>query len=221
VSPLPGVRPRRRTPVDDVGCALTLQAVSVLLAYPDDALTGRLPLVEQALPRLPEPAREHVERMCAHLRATPLDALQQSYVETFDLRRRCALYLTYFTHGDTRKRGMALLRFTHLYRSTGVELGGEELPDHLGVVCEFAATADLRQGMRLLAENRAGIELLRTALDDLGSPYVDVLDALRAVLPEAAPRDLEKALELARTGPPEEEVGLEPFGPPELMGGRR
>jgi nitrate reductase molybdenum cofactor assembly chaperone NarJ/NarW len=218
VSPL--LRPRR-TPVDERGCALTLQAVSVLLGYPDDALVARLPLVEAATRRLPEPAREHVERTCAHLRTTPLDTLQQAYVETFDLRRRCALYLTYFTHGDTRKRGMALLRFTHLYRSVGVELGGEELPDHLGVVCEFAATADLDGGLRLLAENRAGIELLRTALAELDSPYVDVLDALRAVLPEPAPRDLEKALELARTGPPEEEVGLEPFGPPELMGGRR
>jgi nitrate reductase molybdenum cofactor assembly chaperone NarJ/NarW len=218
VSPL---RRPRRTPVDDRGCALTLQAVSVLLGYPDDALLARLPLVEAAARELPDRPREHVERMCRHLRATPLDVLQQDYVETFDLRRRCALYLTYFTHGDTRKRGMALLRFTHLYRSAGVELGGEELPDHLGVVCEFAATAELDAGLRLLAENRAGIELLRTALAELSSPWTDVLDALRAVLPDPAPRDLEKALELARTGPPEEEVGLEPFGPPELMGGRR
>jgi nitrate reductase molybdenum cofactor assembly chaperone NarJ/NarW len=218
MSPL---RRPRRTPVDERGCALTLQAVSVLLGYPDEALVARLPLVEAAAGRLPDGARQHVERMCAHLRATPLDVLQQCYVETFDLRRRCALYLTYFTHGDTRKRGMALLRFTHLYRGAGVELGGEELPDHLGVVCEFAATADLDGGLRLLAENRAGIELLRTALAELDSRYVDVLDALRAVLPEPAPRDLERALELARTGPPEEEVGLEPFGPPELMGGRR
>ena len=31
----------------------------------------------------------------------------------------------------------------------------------------------------------------------------------------------DKARELARSGPPEEDVGLEPFGPPELMGARR
>ena len=31
----------------------------------------------------------------------------------------------------------------------------------------------------------------------------------------------QRALELARTGPPAEEVGLEPFAPPEYMGGRR
>jgi nitrate reductase delta subunit len=75
--------------------------------------------------------------------------------------------------------------------------------------------------MRLLNENRAAIELIRRALEDAGSVYAAVLDVVRGALPEAAPRDLEKALELARTGPPEEEVGLEPFGPPELMGARR
>jgi nitrate reductase delta subunit len=63
--------------------------------------------------------------------------------------------------------------------------------------------------------------LLHRALVDARSPYAGVLDAVRAVLPDPAPRDLERALELARTGPPEEEVGLEPFGPPEQMGGRR
>jgi nitrate reductase delta subunit len=193
----------------------------VLLAYPDEDLLGRLPLLREALTTVPEAAAAPLVRLCEHLKRTPLDRLQRDYVETFDLRRRCAPYLTYFSHGDTRKRGMALLRFTHAYRSAGVEFSGGELPDHLGVVCEFAATADLELGLRLLAENRAGVELLHRALADSGSPYVGVLDAVRAVLPEPAPRDLERALELARTGPPEEEVGLEPFGPPEQMGGRR
>ena len=116
---------------------------------------------------------------------------------------------------------MALLRFTHAYKSAGRELAGDELPDHLSVVCEFAATGDLQSGLGLLAEHRAGLELIRIALADLGSPYVHALDLVRAVLPDPAPRDLERAMELARTGPPEEEVGLEPFAPPEYMGATR
>lgn len=213
--------PLRRHVVDERGTALVLQAVSVLIGYPDDDLVQRLPLVEGAVGAMPPDAQPHVRRVVEHLRATPLDRLQRDYVETFDLRRRCALHLTYFTHGDTRKRGMALLRFTHLYRASGMELAGDELPDHLGVLCEFAATADLPRGLRLLQEHRAPIELLRSALAEDGSPWTDVLDALRAVLPAAGAADLERASALARTGPPAEEVGLEPFGPPELMGGRR
>jgi len=48
-----------------------------------------------------------------------------------------------------------------------------------------------------------------------------VLVRPRALLPEPAPADLARALDLARSGPPAEEVGLEPFAPPEYMGARR
>lgn len=44
---------------------------------------------------------------------TPLPELAAHYGATFDLKRRCCPYLTYYTYGDTRKRGMALLRFKH------------------------------------------------------------------------------------------------------------
>jgi nitrate reductase delta subunit len=88
------------------------------------------------------------------------------------------------------------------------------------VVCEFSA-AEPDRGRALFRQHRAGVELLRTALDEAGSPWLHVVDAIRAVLPGPAPRDLRRALHLARTGPPAEEVGLEPFAPPEYMGGRR
>ncbi|MFL6135828.1 MAG: nitrate reductase molybdenum cofactor assembly chaperone, partial [Nocardioidaceae bacterium] len=65
----------------------------------------------------------------------------------------------------------------------------------------------------------AAVEVLRLALGE--SPYAAVIDHLRAALPEPAPRDLGRALELARAGPPAEEVGLEPFAPPEYPGARR
>jgi nitrate reductase delta subunit len=146
--------------------------------------------------------------------------LAEEYVETFDLRRHCCLYLTYYTHGDTRKRGAALVRFTQAYRSAGLELPDEELADHLGVACNFAALVP-DAGSKLLGENRTGIELLRMALSDGGSPYADVVDALRAILPEASEVDKRRAWDLARSGPPAEEVGLEPFGPREYMGGPR
>ena len=212
------LRPRRAGPVDARACAVTLQAASLLLSYPDEALLARIPLIRAAAEAVPPDAARPLRRLCDHLARTPLTRLQQDYVETFDLRRRCSPYLTYFSHGDTRKRGMALLRFSHAYRSAGADFAGDELPDHIAVVCEFAATTDLELGLRLLAENRAAVELLHRALADVGSPYGAVLEAIRAVLPDPAPRDIAKALELARTGPPEEEVGLEPFGPPELMG---
>lgn len=201
--------------------ALALQAASVLLGYPDEELVARLPALLEAADRLPVEAADHVRRLVAHVASGDLLVLQRDYVDTFDLRRRCSPYLTYYAHGDTRKRGMALLRFQQAYRAAGMEPLGDELPDHLAVVCEFAALGDLVAGLALLAEQRAGVELLRMALAELGSPYLHAVDLVRLALPDPAPRDLERALELARSGPPAEEVGLEPFAPPVQLGARR
>lgn len=197
-----------------------LQAAALCLNYPDDTLLRHVRLLRDTAETLPAAAGQPLARFVNHLASTDPARLTRDYVETFDLRRRCCLYLSYYAFGDTRKRGMALLKFTHAYRTAGITLIGGELPDHLGLVCEVAARAP-ETGLSLLAENRAGIELLRIALDSARSAYVDVLDTIRAVLPEPAPQDIEQALALARSGPPAEEVGLEPFAPPEYMGGRR
>jgi nitrate reductase molybdenum cofactor assembly chaperone NarJ/NarW len=200
--------------------ARALQASALCLEYPDEALLQHLPLLEQAAAALAPGVGTPLGRFVEYLGVTDPSRLTRDYVETFDLRRRCCVYLSYYAFGDTRKRGMALLRFTSAYREAGITLVGGELPDHLGLVCEVAARVP-ETGLALLRDNRAGIELLRIALDAAGSAYVDILDTIRAVLPEPAPQDLQRALELARTGPPAEEVGLEPFAPPEYMGARR
>ena len=208
----------RRSGPTETQQAVALQCASLLLDYPDPALYDRLPLLRSAADRLPGGAATALLAMVEHLEMTDQHAAERAYVDLFDLRRRCCLFLTYYAYGDTRKRGMALLRFTNAYKAAGQVLGPGELPDHLAVVCEFAATADLAAGLRLLTGHRAGLELIRLALTDLGSPYVHALDLVRAVLPELSARDLARALELASTGPPAEEVGLEPFAPPEYMG---
>ena len=198
----------------------TMRVASLALGYPDEEWRRAMPLLQTAAESLAGPGRWPLRRFLAAAAGQDPTRLQQSYVDTFDLRRRCCLYLTYYSCGDTRKRGMALLQFTAAYRVAGFELAAAELPDHLAVLCEFTAAAPER-GRALFRRHRAGLELLRTALEEAQSPWLHVVDAIRAVLPEAAPRDLQRALELARTGPPAEEVGLEPFAPPEYMGGSR
>ena len=62
-------------------------------------------------------------------------------MQTFDLGKRCALYLTFYSLGDRRDRGLALLRLKKLYRAAGLPQDGTELPDYLPVMLEFAAAA--------------------------------------------------------------------------------
>jgi nitrate reductase delta subunit len=133
-----------------------------------------------------------------------------SYVELFDFRRRCSLYLTYYTAGDTRRRGEELARFADAYRSAGLRVTDGELPDYLPAVLDLAAADGI--GWRLLREHRVGLDLLAEALADQRAVYAHAVRAVLAMLPPARPSDLVDADRLAHAGPPRETVGLEPYG---------
>ena len=150
-----------------------------------------------------------------------MSQLQAEYVETFDNRRRCNLFLTYFAHGDTRKRGMALLRFKQTYLGAGFVLDDSELPDHLCVVLEYAATVDQDRGRSLMLDHRAGLELLRVSLVDMSSPWASLIEAVTATLPPLRGDERDAVRRLAAEGPPEEEVGLAPFANPQFSPGAR
>ncbi|WP_134741668.1 nitrate reductase molybdenum cofactor assembly chaperone [Nocardioides sp. 503] len=195
------------------------QSVSLLLDYPDETMLGRLEVVRAASQRLPQPVGDSIRGFADHLEAASLPDLQAEYVETFDNRRRCNLFLTYFAHGDTRKRGMALLRFKQTFLDAGYELDDAELPDHLCVVLEFAATVDQEAGRQLMLDHRAGLELLRVSLVDMSSPWAPLLDAVTATLPPLRGDERDAVRRLAAEGPPEEEVGLAPFAAPQFSPG--
>jgi nitrate reductase molybdenum cofactor assembly chaperone NarJ/NarW len=194
-----------------------LHAASLLLRYPSAELLAVDPEIAAAAAGLRPAVREPLERVLAHRRdLTPL-TLEQEYVETFDLRRRRTLNVSYYLYGDTRRRGVALLRLKRLYAAGGLVLESDELPDHLPAMLEFAAFAPAGYGERVLSEHRVGIELLRLALRGGGFAHADVLDAVSAALPGLGPREHAAVRRLAAEGPPDEQVGLEPFAPPEVM----
>ena len=97
--------------------------------------------------------------------------MQNHYVEIFDLSRRHTLYLSYYTDGDTRRRGETLMTIKQRYRRSGflVDTHGE-LPDYLPLILEYAARVDPRDGAALLQDFRRSLELLRLALVDKAHP---------------------------------------------------
>ena len=201
---------------------------SVLLQYPTMALYDDLRgggVLESEAARLPRPCAALFGRFLGWLAATPPAEAAQHYVATFDLRRRCALYLTYYRYGDTRKRGMAMLAFKAAYRAAGYEPvrpDGEaegELPDYLPLVLDFAALHP--RGEKLLRAHRADLELLLRALREAPSPYAGLIEAVCTQLPGLRRPDQALVRRLWASGPPGEEVGLEPFAPPDYLRGFR
>ena len=192
------------------------QTQSLLLGYPDDQLPAHLDLARRVVPTLPDTVAAPMRRFLEHATRTTPGEMAEHYVATFDHRKRCCLYLTYYAHGDTRKRGLALLSMKQTYAAAGLALGDDELPDHLAVVLEFAA-AEPESGRSLLLEHRAGLELLRLALRDAASPWAHVLDSVSATLPPLVGDEREAITRLAAEGPPEEQVGLAPFAAPVFL----
>jgi nitrate reductase molybdenum cofactor assembly chaperone NarJ/NarW len=189
------------------------QVASLCLDYPDQSLLERLPLLRDALAEQPAAAVDGLPTLLDHLAGRPLEELQRGYVEVFDMSRKHTLYLSYWTDGDTRRRGEVLGRFKAEYRRSGflVDTRGE-LPDYLPMVLEFAAVADPAAGQRLLEEYRPSLELIRLSLEELGTPYAGAVSAVCATLPGPSPADRAAVMAMA-AGPPAESVGLEPRDP--------
>lgn len=192
--------------------AVIHQAASVLLGYPEGEFFERLPLVARAAAELPRgKVRSALLEFCEHAASTPEPELCRHYVDVFDLRRRRSLHMTYYTDGDTRRRGHALTEVKRVYTEAGWKVDVEELPDHLAVILEFAARGDAEAGGKLLARFRPAIDLLGKALHAHGTPYARVIDAVRLTLPQERRGDREAVQRLAEQGPPAEDVGLEPY----------
>lgn len=205
-------QPAARAPA---GSRVIHQVASWCLAYPTDELIARLPLLSESARSLPEgPARDGLLRCIDYLAREPLDQLQQRYVVLFDLSRKHALYLSYWTDGDTRRRGEVLLAFKERYRASGflVDTHGE-LTDFLPLVLEYAAVADPIDGRALLQEYRPSLELLKFALLEADPVYAGPVEAVCWTLPGASPADRAAVHAMAAAGPPREEVGLDSYDP--------
>lgn len=195
-----------------------LKLCSVGLQYPDGALrSAACAITPGEIGPAGERQRRQIGSFLEWLRQTPLPDAQREYVETFDFARQSSLHLTYHVHGDRRQRGLELLRIKQAYSAAGFEVEGAELPDFLPLMLEFAALAPGREGIELLDRHRVSLELVRSTLAQRRSPFAALLECAVAALPGLSRRQLARIRRLAAEGPPSEEVGLEPFAPPEVM----
>jgi nitrate reductase delta subunit len=188
-------------------------AAAWCLSYPDEELIGRVPLMRAALAEF-RGAGSDFDGVLDLLESSEPMEIQAHYVREFDLGRRHALHLSYWTDGDTRRRGEVLGSFKKTYRQSDILVDTHgELPDYLPMVLEYAALVDMNAGRELLIRYRASLEMLRFGLlrDDL--PHARILQAICDTLPGKSPADEQAVMRMAGFGPPTEAVGLDPYDP--------
>jgi nitrate reductase delta subunit len=192
---------------------VTFLAAAWCLSYPDGELVSRVPLVRAALGEFAGATRPF-DVVLSRLEGTPLMELQAQYVQEFDLGKRHALHLSYWTDGDTRRRGEVLGAFKQVYRGSDILVDTRgELPDYLPMVLEYAATVDMQAGMDLLQRYRPSLELIKFGLRRDNLPHESVVQAVCDALPGASPADEQAVMRMAGYGPPTESVGLDPYDP--------
>lgn len=205
-APLPFLDPQAGLTAD--GVALVRMGAALLLAYPDAGRAEREATVRAAVGGLDGDVAADLTAFLEAVADWDEHTLAAHHVETFDLKRRCALHLSYYSSGDTRRRGMALVTFGEAFAACGFTLGDDELPDHLPLVLELSARGGGEVADMLLGTHRQGVELLRSALHQVGSPYAHVIDAVCRTLPAISPEAVERFTALLADGPPGELVGL-------------
>lgn len=187
--------------------AIVYQSANLLLCYPTQELVERLDMLRQVLAGTG--LAHHFESWLSRLETAPLSELQSDYVQEFDLSRRHSLHLSYWSAGDTRRRGMELLGYKDTFKASGVDLtGNNELPDYLPAILEFAACIDEDAGYNLLQRHRAEIEMLRITLIDDDLPQAGVLTAVCATLPGTSPVTRDDARAMLQSSENPEAVGL-------------
>lgn len=163
---------------------LSLRVISRLMAYPSQALQAAVPEMREALADeavLPSARHEALETLLHTIAATPLMALQERYVETFDRGRNLSLHLFEHVHGESRDRGQAMVDLMNHYHAHGCLLDAHELPDHLPLMLEFMSTQSVSASRELLDDAMPVLVLLGARLRESGSDYAVLFEALESL----------------------------------------
>lgn len=157
--------------------------VSALLGYPDAALRAALPELAEVLATAEELKGEEravIGRFVAALAARDPIAVEEDYVRTFDMVPEHSLHLTHHLLGEDRNRGPALIDLGEFYREHGVEVAGNELPDYLPLVLEFASLLDADAAKFFLSRWNRVLRQLAANLEAGGSPYAELVYLVEA-----------------------------------------
>ena len=162
----------------------TLRVLAKLLAYPDMETKTNVPRLRDILAEenvVPVKQRASLIPLFEALESGDLLDLQESYVTLFDLGRGLSLHLFEHVYGDSRERGQAMVELAKRYHACGLAIAGNELPDFLPLILEYASVAPPEDARKQLAEIAHIVDAIAARLEKRGSPYAAVLAALAAI----------------------------------------
>lgn len=159
-----------------------LTVISRLLEYPELPLVENRDLLLDVVAQSPLPAKnregiaEFINRRCA---GDLLD-WQEEYDSFFERGRSLSLLIFEHIHGESRDRGQAMVELLGHYKAAGLDISEHELPDHLPLYLEFAATQG-EYAVDWLSNIAPVLGVLAVRLNKRSSNYAELFNALLAL----------------------------------------
>ena len=187
-----------------------LQVISLLLDYPtEDVMQSRLEL-EQVITQCPvsETCRQALLQFLQQRLDGDLMEWQADYDSLFERGRSLSLLLFEHLHGESRDRGQAMVDLQAQYKSAGLDISLNELPDYLPLYLEFLSTQgdeNAQYGLQEVApilglltarlvQRDCDYHVLFQALLEVADADIDVADLLKQISSEERD-DTAKALD--------------------------
>jgi nitrate reductase delta subunit len=169
--------------------ARTYKALALLLTYPTAELQALATSALEAIMAegfVPKPIVRSLGRLVAELTGGDIYDLQERYTELFDRTRSLSLNLYEHVHGESRDRGEAMVALLELYRTRGLDLAANELPDFLPVFLEFLSLLPDDEAASLLGEASHVLDAMGERLKTRESAYRAIFGALASLAPAAS-----------------------------------
>ncbi len=142
--------------------------------------------VYQLVALLPEDAPEAAAALATFqsvFETAGLARFQELYIQTFDFRADCSLYVGHYLFGESGRRGLFLAELAERYRELKLP-ATIELPDHMSYLLRYLAALDPGEEASELIHGCLipAISRIVAAKAIARSPYRVVLEGLRMLL---------------------------------------
>lgn len=159
----------------------SIKVLSFLLAYPSAAHQEVLPECMEILEEekgLSAKALQRVSELCQWIESRPLLDIQEEYVDLFDRTPSLCLHLFEHIHGDSRERGQAMVDLGEIYKSSGLIILSDEMPDFLPLFLEYLSTLSPEKTYQNLGDVGSVLGAIGERLKKRQSHYASVFEAL-------------------------------------------
>lgn len=162
----------------------TFKILGLLLTYPEGSVLKaheELLAIIKNEDILPPAALKKIEHFFVAQNNKELLEIQEDYVDLFDRGRAHCLHLFEHIHGESRDRGQAMVDLIETYKTKGVYIDNNELPDYLPLFMEYLSHCSFQEASELLGDAIDVIATIGKKLEKRGSIYADVFSAIEVL----------------------------------------